>query len=272
MNPLSVVRSDALLDPELQKSPAVYMTLAAIATFTTRSKDGYCYFKQETIANHLGKSRQAVSRDINKLAELGYVEVISQTYRGFKSNNAYRIRYEGSVNTDATSRCNDATSRCTTTQRDVAAKCSSINAKKEKEALTREIFRKKVDQAFKDGEFSEFKFTLDGLMYEVGAAYDHWEGYDRFPEGDIIAAFRGWLRKASNEAELKTLVTKRKERKGVSVDAGSSNWRLKVKNWKESKFWYPSWGEAPDHPNTRVPVEILNEFNINQNHKECEYA
>ncbi|MGH1403278.1 MAG: helix-turn-helix domain-containing protein [Alphaproteobacteria bacterium] len=173
MNPLCVFRSDALLDPRLQRHPAAIVTLAAISTFTTRSKDGYCYFKQETIANHMNKSRQAVSRDIKKLAELGYVEVIPQKYRGMKSNNAYRIKYDGPIDYDATSRCDDATSRCTTTQHDVATKCSSINANIYI-PLSRDEFLREVDQGMKDGLFKpDFEHLTETEI--VSAACDFWD-------------------------------------------------------------------------------------------------
>ena len=210
MNPLSVVRSDALLDPELQKCPAVYMTLAAISTFTTRSKDGYCYFKQETIAKHLGKSRQAISQHLTKLSKLGYVEIISQNYRGFKSNNAYRIKYDGALNHDASSPCIDESSPCTTTQAHLAAKCSSINAIKEKKERFFEDVKKEKEkfQFLGLGRISE-----EEIIYRADECWDFWEGYNKFPEGNYVSAFKGWLRKGKKRSEKAS----KGEREEISV-------------------------------------------------------
>ena len=53
--PFIYVRSDSLQDKELLKSPATFLTLCTISMFAKRKKDGSCYFKQETVARHLGK-------------------------------------------------------------------------------------------------------------------------------------------------------------------------------------------------------------------------
>tara|TARA_R110002124_G_scaffold266813_1_gene433786 strand:+ start:4565 stop:5383 length:819 start_codon:yes stop_codon:yes gene_type:complete len=272
MNPLSVVRSDALLDKELQKCPAVYMTLAAIATFTTRNKDGYCYFKQETIAEHLGKSRQAISQHIVKLADLGYIEVISQTYRGFKSNNAYRIRYEGPVNDGASSPCSDASSPCTTTQAHLAAKCSSINAEKEKGALTLTNFLIEVSGGFNSGAFNEFDLEEREIIRLANMAYDLWAGTGRFPEGCAVAYFRNYIRKSSSEAKLSEHVKKNLV-KGTAEDRENGLWRMRMQGYQKNGFWRSDhWGVEPSHQNTQVPACVLSEFNINQKQEVLENA
>ena len=187
MNPLSVIRSDALLDPRLQKAPAVYMTLAAITTFTTRAKDGYCYFKQETVAQKLGKTRQAVSQHLNKLAEWGYVEITAQNYRGFKSNNAYRIKYDGEIT--------DASSPCTTTQADLAAKCSSINALKEKKALTRNEFMQEIDRGYKSDAFKDWSHLTETEIFNAAeACLDFYGAKGELPAGEPVYVLRHWIR------------------------------------------------------------------------------
>lgn len=202
MNPFALVRSDALMDERLQKSPAVFMTLCAISTFTTRNKDGYCYFKQETVADKLGKSRQAISQHLNYLSDLGYIEIIPQVYRGFKSNNAYRIKYDGEI-TDAsspcdvaTSHCTDASSPCTTTQAHLAAKCSSINAiKKEKKPLTREGFLRGIDGGYNGGDFQEFEhLTETEIKAAAEACLDFYAAKGEWPAGDPVPVIRHWIR------------------------------------------------------------------------------
>lgn len=172
------------------------MTLAAISTFTTRNKDGYCYFKQETVAEKLGKSRQAISQHLNKLAELGYVEIIKQTYRGYKTNNAYRIRFEGDLKQDASSPCIDASSPCGMMQADVASKCSSINANKnKKKALTRDEFLREVSRGYEANAFQEFEHLSETeIRVCAEECLDFWEAKGEWPAGNPVPVIRYWIR------------------------------------------------------------------------------
>lgn len=39
-----------------------------------------------------------------------------------------------------------------------------------------------------------------------------------------------------------------------------SQWRLRVKFYKQDKFWCAIWGEPPDDRRCQAPIEILHEF------------
>lgn len=54
--------------------------LAALGTYT--DAQGWCFPKQETIAERIGKTRPTVSGSIKKLVAAGYVEVKNKTVRG----------------------------------------------------------------------------------------------------------------------------------------------------------------------------------------------
>lgn len=214
MNPFIVVRSDALQDKELLKSPAVFMTLCAISTMTTRNKSGWCYFKQETIAKQLNKSRQAVSRDLNRLASLGYIEIVPQYYRGAQSNNEYRILFDTPLNAtvqhDVAPPQHDVAPK---PQHDVAPKCSYINTK-EKKALTRDEFMREVDAALRAGGFApEFEhLTESEVSNQASACWDWMEVNLKAPEqGKGAVHLRIWLRKG-----IRTGAIRKPEKEKVS--------------------------------------------------------
>jgi DNA-binding transcriptional ArsR family regulator len=283
MNPFIVVRSDALQDKELQKSPAVFMTLCAISTMTTRGKDGYCYFKQETISKQLGKSRQALSQHLNKLAELGYLEIIPQTYRGFKSNNAYRLKYDSELTPqnndasspcdDASSPCDDASSPCDTTQAHLATKCSYLNAKKEKEPLTRNEFLRAIHGGYKADAFKEWEhLTETEIAASAEACLDFYGSKGEWPKGDPILVVRHWIRGGVQRGNIR----KKPKSRDNACRVEQAEWTEQqqkfveaVKVWKRTNgYWHPDFGAPPDSPDTKVPLEVLNHFKINPTAKE----
>lgn len=87
----SILQARAVEDKRI--SNAQFRTLAALGLFG--DKEGWCFPKLKTLADILGKSRQAVNRDIMELAELGYVEIFHQ-YRadGGQQHNKYRLIFD----------------------------------------------------------------------------------------------------------------------------------------------------------------------------------
>lgn len=87
----SILQSRAVEDKRISNSQ--FRTLAALGVYG--NKDGWCFPKLATLAQTLGKSRQAVSKDIQSLVEFGYVEVKPQ-FRddGSRQNNLYRILFD----------------------------------------------------------------------------------------------------------------------------------------------------------------------------------
>lgn len=68
-------------------------TLAALGMYG--DKEGWCFPKLRTLGELLHKSRQAVSRDIQSLMALGYVEIYSQNREdGSRSSNKYRLIFD----------------------------------------------------------------------------------------------------------------------------------------------------------------------------------
>lgn len=203
-----IVRSDALDDPELLKAPTLFMTLCAISTMTSQNKGGWCFFKQETIAKRLGKSRQAISKSLNKLKELGYLEIQQQSYKGRQSNNLYRLTYDGdalTVQRDVAPmpQCEVAPSA----QRDVAPKRPEyIKDIKIKNALTRDEFLREIDWFYSNGEFNpEFEhLTETEIMSEARACYDWMVAELKDPEeGKCGIHLRVWLRKGIRSGAIR---------------------------------------------------------------------
>ena len=87
----SIVPSKAVKDSRI--TPTQFRTLSALGLYG--DENGWCYPKLKTLAELLGKSKQAVSRDIQALVALGYVEVYHQ-YRedGSQTHNNYRLIFD----------------------------------------------------------------------------------------------------------------------------------------------------------------------------------
>lgn len=191
-----IVRADALQDPEIVKAPTVFMTLCAISTMTSQNT-GWCFFKQETIAKRLGKSRQAVSKSLNRLKELGYIEVQIQNYKGRQSNNLYRLIYDEPLSTVQRDvapmpQCDVAPSA----QRDVAPKRPEyIKDKKIKKALTRNEFMREVDKSYQSNAFDEFEhLTESEIKIQAEACLDYWGSKGEWPTGEPLYVLRSWIR------------------------------------------------------------------------------
>ena len=223
-----IVRSDALQDPELLKSPSTFMTLCAISTMTSQNKGGWCFFKQETIAKQLSKSRQAISQHLNKLRELGYLEIREQSYKGRQSNNLYRLVYDippptvqgelaalvqGELAPSAQGEL------APSAQGELAPKrLEYIKDKKEKGALTRDEFLRAVDQGVKDGVFEKFKhLTETEIFCAAEDCLDFYGAKGEWPAGEPAIVLRHWIkggvasgkiRKASQEVQVEVSETK----------------------------------------------------------------
>jgi len=80
------VEDDTISDPQ-------FRTLAALGCFG--DKDGWCFPSLKTLAAKLHKSPQAVSKDIGRLTELGYLEKHPRFDKdGSRKSNLYRIKFD----------------------------------------------------------------------------------------------------------------------------------------------------------------------------------
>lgn len=87
----SILQSRAVEDQRI--SNAQFRTLAALGMFG--DKDGYCFPNLKTLGDILGKTKQAVSKDIQALAEFGYVEITPQSRKdGSRMGNLYRLIFD----------------------------------------------------------------------------------------------------------------------------------------------------------------------------------
>lgn len=87
----SILQSRAVEDKRISNSQ--FRTLAALGMYG--DKNGWCFPKLKTLADLLGKSRQAVNRDLLELRDLGYIEIYHQ-YRedGGLQHNKYRLVFD----------------------------------------------------------------------------------------------------------------------------------------------------------------------------------
>ena len=87
----SVIQSQAIGDTRI--SPTCFRTLAALGMYGDRN--GWCFPSQSTLGDILGKTRQAVSKDIQTLKDLGYLEIKEQFREdGSQTSNLYRLVFD----------------------------------------------------------------------------------------------------------------------------------------------------------------------------------
>jgi len=87
----SILQAKAVSDQRITN--AQFRSLAALGMYG--DKEGWCFPKLQTIATMLGKSRQAVSRDLQILKELGYIQIRYQHRKdGSQMHNLYRLIFD----------------------------------------------------------------------------------------------------------------------------------------------------------------------------------
>lgn len=87
----SILQARAVSDARISNSQ--FRTLAALGMYG--DKDGYCWPKLATLSEILGKSKQAISRDMQALAEFGYIEIEHQFREdGSQMHNRYRLLFD----------------------------------------------------------------------------------------------------------------------------------------------------------------------------------
>lgn len=88
--PLKAVRDKRVTDSQLR-------TLLVLCSYTNRA--GITWVRQERIGQDLGVSKQSISKQIKRLVELGYVEIVSKGFRGERANTL-RVIFDESISAD----------------------------------------------------------------------------------------------------------------------------------------------------------------------------
>lgn len=90
----AIIPARAIDDRRLGR--AALAVLAALGTYSDR--DGWCWPATSTLAQRLGTSRQAVSKQIKALVQLGYVETQRRKRPdGGDATTAYRLLFDGDM-------------------------------------------------------------------------------------------------------------------------------------------------------------------------------
>lgn len=88
--PLRAVKDKRITDSQLR-------TLLVLCSYTNRA--GITWVRQERIGQDLGVSKQSISKQMKRLVELGYVEIVSKGFRGEKANTL-RVIFDESISAD----------------------------------------------------------------------------------------------------------------------------------------------------------------------------
>lgn len=88
---LSILQSKAVKDRRV--SDAQLRTLAALGCYG--DEDGWCFPRLKVLGEDLGKSPQAVSKDIKALVKYGYIEKKARfRENGSQRSNLYRLKFD----------------------------------------------------------------------------------------------------------------------------------------------------------------------------------
>lgn len=79
-----------------QVTDAMFRVMAAICSYCNRA--GITWVGQKKLATDLGVSQQAVGKQLKKLQQAGYIEVVSQSFRAQKANTV-RVIFDPTVDT-----------------------------------------------------------------------------------------------------------------------------------------------------------------------------
>ena len=88
--PLKAARDRRVTDSQLR-------TLTVLCSYTNRA--GITWVRQERIGQDLGVSKQSISKQMKRLVELGYVEIVSKGFKGEKANTL-RVIFDESISAD----------------------------------------------------------------------------------------------------------------------------------------------------------------------------
>lgn len=77
-----------------QKVGSALGKLILIKLADNANDEGYCFPGQAHIAEAVEASRETVSRQIKKLVERGFVEIVPRYENGFRRGNAYRLQMD----------------------------------------------------------------------------------------------------------------------------------------------------------------------------------
>jgi len=88
--PIRAVHDKALTD-------GMFRTLALVCSFCNRA--GVTWVSQARLAKDSGVSRQAITKQIKKLKEAGYIEVVSRHYRGIRPDTV-RVIFDPTVDVE----------------------------------------------------------------------------------------------------------------------------------------------------------------------------
>ena len=239
--PTRIVFDDAINHTQLR-------VLAAISSMA--DEDGITFFKNSKLAAKLKFEPRTLQRNISHLKAVKYAELLG--------TNLNKVGGDKIVAPRGDAQC----------QGEGDAQCHPFNkdkhylslTEKEKGALTLTNFIVQVEGSFQEQAFGEFSLTLDEIKQLAYAAYDLWDGTDSFPEGNVIAYFRGYIRQHTAEAKLTKHVKKNQE-KGTPAGREDDLWRMRMTGYKKNGWWPTDlWGAEPHQHDTRVPKSILSEL------------
>jgi len=128
----------------------------------------------------------------------------------------------------------------------------------------------KKQKGFLDLVFKNYGESAEIEQHAL-ACWDYWLAYPhKRPTGDLIAAFKGWMRNAKPKSgfagkqgnpSTSRSNTYSRDKPANGRGAGLNEMdRQRVKGYYESGFWLPQFGEKPDHPDCRIDPAIIQEF------------
>ena len=222
---------------------------------------GSCFPRISHIAKVTEQDERTVRRHLDHLEKIGMIN----RYR-FRQKSGHLSGYNYQLNLDEEHKTElePPVDNLSTGQNDQRTKCPLPPDKMS--ALDNPQFNPQLKK--QDFEILIFEKVgeTDEIKDQVQACWDYWQAYpEKMPSGDIVAAFKGWMRNAKPRQGFsgKQNATGRnksfKEDKGAGTGLNTMD-RQRVKGYFETGFWLDQWGEKPDNPLCRINPAIIQEF------------
>ncbi len=244
--PLAIIPTSIISDPRI--GDAAIRTLIALASHC--NQDRIAWPSVSKLAKMLNKQKRAVQSDLRKLAEAGYIKIIPQ----FRDNSQTTNKYQVVFDVDMGVSLNDMGGCRSTTRGGVAEQHGGGVAEQHPEQNHLTVNKKKDNQKMVVDNFEGDDFAIE----QADVCWDYWAANDKFPKGDALAAFRGWLR--NSKPKNRNCSPSGQEKQNSPIEVENNIWRKRIEGYAKTGFWASMWGKRPDEAGTDAPAHLTQEI------------
>ena len=224
------------------------------------AKGGSCFPRISQIAKVTEQDERTVRRHLDHLENIGLISRYrARLKNGYLSSYNYKLNLDEEHQTEIEPPA-DILSRGQIDQRTNCPLPPDKMSALDNLQYNPHIKNKKDFEFLVVDNFGDTKEIKD----QINACWDYWMAYpDKMPSGDMVAAFRGWMRNAKPRQGLSGDKAGRSQRQSGKSIGGASlaeTDRKRVQDFYDNGFWLPQWGPKPNEPRCQILPSVLKEF------------